>query len=112
VGGVALERFVYLHDLDVQCRVAGQTMTVAVRANDLDVAGVRPVVEGATALVFVGDTLQAEAQAGEDGMIVLSELRQSSEIEIRAEGYNPRRFRAAGSEVLLDLRAALYGASG
>ncbi|HEY7295825.1 MAG TPA: alkaline phosphatase family protein [Dehalococcoidia bacterium] len=111
VHGVACERFVYLHDLDVAFEDDGKAITITVRENDPDETGQRPPLAGALVCVTRpdADTLELSTDAHGRAVFAVSNVQ---EIAIRAEGFNARRFRGDGGEILPDLRAARYGGEG
>lgn len=108
VRGVACESFVYLRDLDVTLEDDGETVSITVRDNDPDETGERPPVTGAVVCITDAGGRWSESTTDGSGRASFSR-RDAGEIMIRAPGYNARRFRRDGSEILPDIRAALYG---
>lgn len=108
IAGVACERFVYLHDLDIGIEQEAGRLIVTVFANDADTAGERVRLTDATATVMRGGVELTRATADADGRIVLDAPDADAELHLAADGYNPRVFRGDASEIVSDLAALLY----
>ncbi|MBI2767776.1 MAG: alkaline phosphatase family protein [Chloroflexi bacterium] len=116
MAAVTTEPLVYLRDLDVAIEVAhdGRTANVVVLDNDVDMTGTKPPV--ARAALLVSDHRDGRvASAATDtqgiaGFVIPADLRASElRLSVRAEGFNPRHLLLDGTNLAVDLRAALYG---
>jgi phosphonoacetate hydrolase len=127
------EPMIWLRDLDVTVEAAadGRTARVIVLDNDPDVSGEKPPVTGAEVVVRVADGLDAGMGAGDlaggHGQTVLK-LHTNADgiaafatpadvpphrivLSIRDQDYNPRHLRLDGTNLAIDLRSDLYGAT-
>ncbi len=111
VRGIACERFVYLRDMDVTFENHGEVVVITVRDNDPDETGERPPLAGAVISISDAGGRRSEFTTDGFGRATLSG-RDAEEIAIRADGFNGRSFRRDGSELLPEIRAALYGGVG
>jgi arylsulfatase A-like enzyme len=116
MAAVTAEPLIYLRDLDVGVYVAhdGRTGRVSVLDNDADETGDKPPVKGAEILVSDhrdGKVAKVRTdRSGQAGFQVPADLLPSDlRIAVRADGFNPRHMLLDGSNLALDLRAALYG---
>ncbi len=132
VRGLACERFVYLRDLDVSFEDDGKKGTITVLDNDADETGGRPLLAGVDVVFTDHGRIVERMILGNDGRAgFLSQRRHTEirldldgnrtervwmqdfdEVTIRATGFNGRRFRRDGTEILPNLRDALYGSRG
>ncbi len=108
VRGVACERFIYLRDMDVGSEDDGEVVTITVRENDPDETGERPPLAGAVLSISDAGGRRSEFTTDGFGRATLSG-RDAEEFAIRVDGFNGRRFRRDGGEILPEIRAALYG---
>ncbi|HLZ72874.1 MAG TPA: alkaline phosphatase family protein [Dehalococcoidia bacterium] len=108
VHGIACLRFLYQRDLDVSFEVDGDQLSVTVRDNDADESGERPPLAGAEVVVSRAGGGSEALITGAAGRVTLRG-HEAEELHILAEGFNERRFRPDGTEILPDLRAVLYG---
>ena len=113
---VVTELFAYLLDLDVQVELEanGRSITVTARENDIDETGARPPVEGAK--VVLGESSGSSLAEAETNDIGVAKLSLPTHVEsdrfvlsIASERFNPRHVRLDGTNVVEDLRRALYG---
>lgn len=117
MAAITTEPFVYLRDLRIELETApdGRTGRVLVLDNDPDTTGERPPVAGAEVrVVDHADGVVARARTGGEGIAgftLPADVRPSAlAMSVHAEGFNPRHLRLDGTNIALDLRAALYGA--
>ena len=118
MAAVTAEPLIYLRDLDVGVQVAhdGRTAQVSVLDNDADESGVGPAMVGATILVTDhrdGKVATARTdEGGNAGLSVPADLDPADlRLAIHADGFNPRHMLLDGSNLALDLRWVLYGAT-
>ncbi len=109
---------VYLLDMAVELQAAadGRTATLTVLANDPDTTGEQPPVAGADVLVSShGGEVIARARTDDYGVagvaLPVDVEPRDLVISVHHDDYNPRHLRLDGSNVTLDLRELLYGAS-
>jgi hypothetical protein len=120
LAAVVAEPMIWLRDLAVEVERApdGRTARALVFENDADASGKRPALEGAEVSALLEPTGDAPrtlasgrtAAGGVFGFATPAEIDSSQiVVQVRAEGFNPRRLRLDGCGTALDLRAALYG---
>ena len=92
----------------------GRTVHLTVLDNDPDTSGERPPIAGAEIVVIDAEgrkVARATTESGgAAGLAIPAELLpQELVAEVTIEGFNTRHIRLNGTNVVLDLRAALYG---
>ena len=116
MAAITCEPNICLRDLDVTVEVAhdGRTAHITVLDNDADTTGGRPPIAGAE-IVITDEYGRRAAHATTDsggaaGLAIPAELLPRELLaEVTSEGFNTRHLRLDGTNVVLDLRAALYG---
>jgi hypothetical protein len=118
MAAVTTEPLVYLLDLDAQVVVQadGRTAQITVLENDAAVSGEKPPVAGAEILVSDhedGKVARVLTDAnGVAGISIPADLEPADlRLRVHAEGFNPRHMLLDGSNLAMDLRRVLYGAS-
>ncbi len=134
---VVTSPLIYLLDLEVVIQAApdGRTATVTVRENDADASGEKPPVDGASVSVIMHaasplrtsfESLRTSGKGGRD-QGELAEARTDAHgvaglplpvgvdpaslmVRVEHKRFNVRNVRLDGSNVVKDVRAALYGA--
>ena len=117
MAAVITDPLVYLRDLAIEIEVAhdGRTVHLQVNDNDADTSGERPVIAGAEVVVSDGEgafiARGYTSESGSAGLPIPIDLRAGEmSARISAEGFNARTLSLDGVEVILDLKALLYGA--
>ncbi len=114
------EPMIWLHDAKVTAERApdGGTARVVVEANDANAVGERAPIEGAEVVVELhregrAPEAIARGRTGDAGIFGFATPSDAASdqlaISVRAPGKNPRHLRLDGTNLALDLRAALYG---
>ena len=117
--GVVAEPMIWLRDLAVEVERAadGRTGRVVVCENDALPTGERPPLEGAEVLVELHGEGKprtiARGHTGPGGVFGFPTPSDAASehlaVSVRAEGFNPRHLLLDGTNLVLDLRKALYG---
>ncbi len=109
---------IYLIDMAVTITAHedGRTALVEVLANDADVSGERPPVEGAEVILSThGAAVLARAKTDAGGTcgfsLPVDVARADVYITVHHDDFNARHLRLDGTPVIEDIRALLYGAS-
>jgi hypothetical protein len=113
---VTTEPLIYLRDMDIAVGAAhdGRTAQVSVLDNDRDASGEQDRIEGAQIRVVDSEGRQVATSrtdaGGNAGLAIPADLRpEEMTMEVSAPGFNSRRIRLDGTNVVVDLRKVLYG---
>lgn len=116
IKGVFVEPMIYLRDIAVEANRArdGRTLRVMVSDNDCDTGGECPPLEGARVrLRDGGGRVLGESSTSMSGAAAFSTPATVRDeelvIEIEHPEFNPRKLRANGESIRVDLRKLLYG---
>ena len=107
---------IYLLDMDVEVMRSGdgRNVRLTVLENDADETGEKPPLEGVEVVLSgPGGERLASGVTDEGGALGLPvSVEMASEelvVSLQREGFNPRRVRVDGTNVVMDLREMLYG---